>query len=168
MCSLSPSLPFPFSLSFSVCMCMCVFFRTNDCSFVRKHSRTHTLNQCKTTGHAYIHHTLAKRIQGSLHRLLLFLLILLSETLKATAGYWSEESPCQHVLQISNSLEERGELDWALPLKHYTNEERWNSDSWAGLVESLRLHQIIMMVQITSWAFGPDDFVWTHQQILVL
>lgn len=40
------------------------------------------------------------------------------------AGYWSEESPCQHVLQISNSLEEWEELDWALTLKHYTNEER--------------------------------------------
>lgn len=104
VCSLS--LLFSFSLSFSVRVC--VFFRTNDCSFVRKHSRTHVLNQCKTTGHAYIHHTLAKRIQGSLHSLLLFLLILLSETLKATAGYWSEESPCQHGLQISNSLEEWG------------------------------------------------------------
>lgn len=33
-------------------------------------------------------------------------------------------------------------------------------------MESLSLHQIMMMVQITSWAFGPDDFVWTHQQIL--
>lgn len=82
------------------------------------------LNHGKTAGHAYIQHTLAKRIQGSLHCLLLFLLIPLSETLKATAGYWSEESPCQHVLQISNSLEERGELNWALALKHYTDEQR--------------------------------------------
>lgn len=124
VCSLSLSPSLPFSLSFSVCMCMCVFFRTNDCSFVWKHSRTHALNRCETTGHASIHHTLAKRIQGGLHRLLLFLLILLSETLKAAAGYWSEESPRQHVPQISNSLEEWGEPDWALPLKHYTNEER--------------------------------------------
>lgn len=101
--------PFVCSLSLllSLCMCMCVFFRTNDCSLDRKHSRTHMLNQCKTTGHTCIHHTLAKRIQGSFHHLLLFLLILLSETLKAAAGYWREESPCQHVLQISNSLEER-------------------------------------------------------------
>lgn len=113
VCSLSLTL----SSSLSPCMCMCVFFRTNDCSFDRKHSRTHMLNQGKTTGYTWIHHTLAKRVQGSLHHLLLFLLILLSETLKAMAGYWSEESPCQHVLQISKSTERTGRAELGTDIK---------------------------------------------------
>lgn len=109
VCSLSLAL----SSSLSPCMCMCVFFRTNDCSFDRKHSRTHMLNQGKTTGYTWIHHTLAKRVQGSLHHLLLFLLILLSETLK---GYgwlleWGESlSTCPSDFKI----------------------HRKNRESWAG------------------------------------
>lgn len=45
-------------------------------------------------------------MQDSLHRLPLFLLILLSETLNAAAGCRSEESPLQRVPRVRRWLAE--------------------------------------------------------------